>query len=588
LGRPQGVAGFLPGAVEAFRRVADAVHEEGGLLVGQVCHMGRQIEGDFERTVSFSASRLRWSPTAYFPREMTRWDMEEVRDAHVRTVLNLLEAGLDGIELHWGHGHLLQQFLSPLSNIRTDDYGGSIENRMRFPLEVLSAIRKAVGEDVCLGVRFSAEEYVEGGLEIDEAREIARGLAETGLSDFLHVTHAAYHMSNSLGTQMADMAQDPAPFRKLPGAIRAAVREAGSDMPIFTVCKFRTLGEAEEMLASGDADMVGMARAHIADPDLVAKHRDGREDALCPCIGCNQGCAQRLELNIAITCMVNPMAGKEAEWPKPENDRATKRKRVLVIGGGPGGAEAAWVAAARGHDVTLWERSDRLGGQLRYVPEMSLRQDFQDLLDYQARRLAQTGVDVTLSREATADAIREFGADEIVLATGSRPRPIRLADGNEALTMEAALDDESLIGERVAIFDTTGDWAALGFIEHVADLGREVTVLTPIAGFAWRTTIYSTTSTRKRLREKHVAIRPLRAVTGFEGGTLTLEDTSTGDVETIEGFDTLIGCQHNEIVNPLEEPLRAMGLKPVLAGDCLSPRTALEAIYEGHRAAREI
>ncbi|MFC3227936.1 FAD-dependent oxidoreductase [Marinibaculum pumilum] len=594
LGRPQGVAGFLPGAVDAFRRVAEAVHEEGGLLLGQVCHMGRQIEGDFERTVSSSASRLRWSPTAYLPRDMRRWEMEEIRDAHVRTSLNLLEAGLDGIELHWGHGHLLQQFLSPLSNVREDDYGGSTENRMRFPLEVLAALRRAVGAETCLGIRISAEEFVEGGLHLDEACAIVARLVPERLADFIHVSHSAYHMSHSLGTQMADMALDPAPFRALPGAIRSVVRKAGSEIPVFTVCKYRGLEEVEAMLAAGEADMVGMARAHVADPELVAKHRDGREGELRPCIGCNQGCAQRLELNIALTCMVNPMAGREAEWPEPEADRAAVPKKVLVVGGGPGGAEAAWVAAARGHDVTLWERGERLGGQLALAPEMALRDDFRLLLDYQARRLAATGVKVVVSKAADAAAIRDFGADAVVLATGSAPQPMVLADGTAALTMEAVLANPNLLGGRVAVYDTTGDWAALGFIEHLATaggdagLGREVTVFTPVAGFAWRTTIYSTTSTRKRLREKGVAIRTLRAVTGFAAPKLTLEDVSTGTTEVLDGFDTLVACQHNRPEDGLEAELRALGLAPVLAGDCLTPRTALEAVFEGHRAARGI
>lgn len=588
LGRPQGVAGFLPGAVDAFRRVADAVHEEGGLLLGQVCHMGRQIEGDFERTVSFSASPLRWSPTAYFPREMARWEMEQVRDDHLRTALNLLEAGLDGIELHWGHGHLLQQFLSPLSNLRTDDYGGSTANRMRFPLEVLAALRGAVGPGVCLGIRISAEEFVAGGLDLDEARGIVRLLVPEGLVDFLHVSHSAYHMSHSLGTQMADMGLDAAPFRRLPGAIRRAVRAAGSNVPVFSVCKFRTLGEAEEMIASGDADMIGMARAHIADPNLVAKHQDGREDEVRPCVGCNQGCAQRLEMNIAVTCLVNPMAGREGEWTEPADDPATARKRVLVVGGGPGGCEAAWVAAARGHDVTLWEKSPHLGGQMRWTTAMPQRTDFQALLDYHLARLRAEGVAVVTEHAATPENIAAFGADSVVLATGSHSRPVALADGTEALTMEAALSRPDTLGQRVALFDTTGDWAALSVIEYLASLGKSVTVLCPGGAFAWRTTIYSTTSTRKRLREAKVRLRMMSNVLGFRGGTLTLEDTSTGETETEDGFDSLIGCQYNDVYNPFEAPLRAAGMTPVLVGDCLSSRTALHAIFEGHRAARAI
>lgn len=588
LGRPQGVAGFLPGAVDAYRRVADAVHEEGGRLVGQICHMGRQIDMDFERTVSFGASPLRWAPTAYFPREMARWDMDEVRDAHVRTTLNLLEAGLDGIELHWGHGHLLQQFLSPLSNRRTDGYGGSIENRMRFPLEVLQAVRAAVGPEVCLGIRLSAEEFIEGGLTLNQAEEIAARAVQACQIDFIHVSHSAYHMSHSLGTQMADMAQPAETFRHLPGAIRRAVRAAGSDVAIFSVCKYRTLGDAEDMLAADEADMIGMARAHVADPALVAKHESGREDEVRPCIGCNQGCAQRLEMNIALTCTINPMAGKEGEWPEPGDDPAATRKRVLVVGGGPGGCEAAWVAAARGHEVTLWEKSGQLGGQLRWTGRMPQRADFQDLLDYQAGRLAAHAVAVETGRTATVEAIADFGADTVVLATGSRPKALPLPDGTEALTMEAALANPDALGDTVGLFDTTGEWAALSVVEYLASLGKAVTVFCPGGGFAWRTTIYSTTSTRKRLREMKVRIALMRNVVGFRDGTLTLEDASTGETETVSGFDSLIGCQFNDVDNPFEAPLRAAGIAPVLVGDCLSPRTALHAIYEGHRAARAI
>ena len=170
LGRPQGVAGFLREGIPAYRNVADAVHEEGALFLAQICHLGRQIEGEFERTCSYGPSPIRWSLGAYPPREMSRTDMDAVIDGHLRTADNMLAAGFDGIELHWGHGHLLQQFLSPMSNQRSDEYGGALENRMRFPLEVARAIRSAIGADVCLGVRFSAEEFVPEGLHIDEAR----------------------------------------------------------------------------------------------------------------------------------------------------------------------------------------------------------------------------------------------------------------------------------------------------------------------------------------------------------------------------------------------------------------------------------
>ncbi|MFM7570350.1 MAG: NADH-dependent flavin oxidoreductase, partial [Betaproteobacteria bacterium] len=315
LGRPQGVCGYTPESIPAFRAVADAVHEGGAAFIAQICHMGRQIDGEYERTVSWGASPIRWSLGAYPPRQMNRQDMQQVIDAHLRTAENMLEAGADGIELHWGHGHLLQQFLSPLSNKREDEYGGSTENRLRFPLELAMRLREALGPDVCLGVRISAEEYHDDGLTLDESSRIIELAAPQVQFDFIHVSHSAYHMSRSLGTQMADMAVDPAPFRMLPGRIRQAAAGSAKPVAILTVCKYRTLEDAEQMLESGGADMIGLARAHVAEPALVAKWQSGRADEVQPCIGCNQGCAQNLERNIALTCLVNPRAGREAVWP---------------------------------------------------------------------------------------------------------------------------------------------------------------------------------------------------------------------------------------------------------------------------------
>lgn len=593
LGRPQGVAGYLPGAVDAYRRVVDAVHAEGAALIAQICHMGRQIDGEFERTVSVSASDLRWSPTAVNPRPMDRAEMDAVRDAHARVARNMVEAGMDGIELHWGHGHLLQQFLSPLSNDRDDDYGGSVDNRMRFPLEVLRAVREAVGPDFCVGIRISAEEYIDGGLTLEMSREIAVKAVAACQIDFIHVSHSAYHMSHSLGTQMADMAFPVEPFRQLPRGIREALRAVGDHTPVLTVCKYRDLGDAEAMLAAGHADMVGMARAHVADPALVRKHAEGREREIRRCLGCNQGCAQRLEKNLSITCLINPRVGLEGRWPEAEDDPAATRRRVLVVGGGPGGCEAAWVAAARGHEVTLWERGDRLGGALAWTEPMRLRRDFGFLLKHQAFRLEQHGVRIETGREADADTMLAFGADALVVATGAAPAPVVLPDGSQALTMEEALADPAALGDRVAVYDLTGEWSALGFIEHLADLGKRVSVFTPVGAFAWRTTIYSTLSNRKRLREKGVRIALLRALRGFGAQGLVLEDVSTGETLVEHGFDSLVGVQYGRPESALEKALKArlpQAGGPVLRaiGDCLSPRTALEAVYEGHEIARAL
>ncbi|MGB8432683.1 MAG: hypothetical protein WCE38_00275, partial [Burkholderiales bacterium] len=339
LGRPQGIGGYDRAAIPMFARCAEAVHAEGAKLFGQVIHVGRQIEGDFERTVSFGPSPVRWSPTAAVPHVMDEDDMVSVIEAHVVTAQNVLEAGMDGFEVHLGHGHLLQQFLSPVSNTRSDDWGGSEDNRLRFPIAVLQAVRAAVGPDANVGIRFSGAEFIDGGLTLADSLSMLPKLCAAVPLDFINISHSAYHMSYSLATQFADMHFDPAPFRELSREIRRTLRAAGHDIPVLAAGKYRSVAEAEAALAGGVADMVGFARGHIADPELIAKSFAGREDEVRACIGCNQGCAGMLEKNLAITCMVNPAAGRETEWPQPPAPAAAGR-RVVVVGAGPAGLEA--------------------------------------------------------------------------------------------------------------------------------------------------------------------------------------------------------------------------------------------------------
>ncbi|MDB5511416.1 MAG: putative NADH-dependent flavin oxidoreductase, partial [Enterovirga sp.] len=581
VGRPQAVAGFDRRCIAPFRRIGDAVRAEGARLLGQVIHLGRQVDGDYERTVSWGPSPIRWSGTAAVPHAMTEDDMASVVDAHVATALNLVEAGLDGIEIQVGHGHLLQQFLSPLSNGRQDRYGGSLENRMRFPLAAVAAVRAAVGPGFTLGIRVSAEEFVEPGLHLDEAERVVCGLAAAVKLDFVNVSHSAYHASYSLATQMADMSFDPATFRPLPAGVRGRLRAAGHDLPVFAVCRFRTLAEAEAMIASGAADAVGMARAHIAEPAIVRKTVENRADEIRSCIACNQGCAGMLEKSMAVRCLVNPQAGLEGTWRDPAADRAAQPRDVVVVGGGPAGLEAAWVAAARGHRVRLIERSERLGGQLNHLRRMPSRHAFLDLLDFQSRQLARYGVTVELGREARAEDVVARGPDVVVLTTGSRPVAPLLPGGGPVLTIEDALGDPDALGDRVAFVDLTGEWASLSAIGHIADLGKRVTVFSPVAGFASRTTIYSTLAWTKRLRDKGVKIATLRKVLSFDGASLVVEDVSCGVVERLAGFGSVVLAQHNAVADELRGPLARAGIALKLAGDCLAPRTAMEAVYEG-------
>jgi 2,4-dienoyl-CoA reductase-like NADH-dependent reductase (Old Yellow Enzyme family) len=573
LGRSQGVNGYERAAIPAFSLIARAVQDEGAKLFGQVIHLGRHIDGNFARMPAWSSSAVPWSATAPPPHPMTEGEIEEVIAAHADVAGNLIEAGLDGVEVTLGHGHLLQQFLSPAVNHRTDRWGGDEAGRMRMPLETLRAVRATIGTRAAMGIRISADEFLEAGLTLADMQRITAALAADVQLDFINVSHSAYHGSATMSTQMADMAFAQNSFHHLPRGIAAAVPH----VPVFAVCRFRTIAEAEEMLAPGDIAMVGLARAHMADPAIVRKAAEGREAETRPCIGCNQGCAGFLALSLPITCLANPAMGREGEWP---DTHAATAKRILVVGGGPAGMEAAGIAAKRGHHVTLWEASPHLGGALRQPVALGIRADFQALLDAQIAALS--GVHVQTNRRATADAILAGNFDAVVLATGATPTSMP-----GALTMEAALANPEALGDHVTFEDRLGSFAIAGFIEWLAATGRKVTILAPTGTPAWLVNIYSSFAWRARLRDKSVRILPLHTAESLTDGTLHLRELSTGEPVTIEGVTALVAPTHATPDDALAAALQGH-IEIHLAGDAAAARSALEAIFEGHETGRSL
>lgn len=593
LGRRQGVNGYDRAAIPRFARIARAVQAEGAKLFGQVIHLGRHIDGNFARMPSWSASAVPWTATAPPPHPMTEDEIQQVIAAHGEVAANLAEAGLDGVELTMAHGHLLQQFLSPAVNRRTDDWGGSEANRLRFALECLRRVRDAVGEGIAVGLRVSADEFLEGGLTLaDMQRIVARLCAEVPV-DFVNVSHSAYHGSATISTQMADMAFPPDSFHHLPRGIAAALRDAGRDVPVFAVCRFRGLAAAEAMLADGAIAMVGMARAHIAEPALVRLGAEGRTAEARPCLSCNQGCAGFLAQSLAITCLANPRAGREAEWPEPPPPAATPR-RVLVVGGGPAGMEAAATAARRGHRVTLWEASERLGGALAWTESHpGLRGEMAQLLDFQRAALQRAGVEIRLGLRADADAVLAEPADAVVLAIGAEPAGTAFPGGGVGLGIEQALAAAQSLPRRVAVQDQLGSFAIAGFVEWLAGTGREVTLVAPTGTPGWQVNIYSSFAWRQRLKQAGVRILALQAIHAWHGaGDAVLADLSTGALHPTDAFDAVVAPAHaaprDALAADLRSRLAGHADAPALhlIGDCASPRSALEAVFEGHELGR--
>jgi 2,4-dienoyl-CoA reductase-like NADH-dependent reductase (Old Yellow Enzyme family) len=575
--------------ISGYERLMAALRPLGGRVFQQLYHGGAQALPAQAGRPPWSASPVQPNPAGTMPIAMDHAQIDEIVAAFADAAGRVVAGGLDGIELHFAHGYLVHQFISPLTNLRADEYGGDLRGRMRFPIEIVEAVRNRVGRDFPLGVRISTE-TVPGGTSVEEAIEIVAMLERTGQIDFVDISIGSYFRQEKFIGGMYEP-----PGYMLPTSLPVA---HSTRLPTIVTGRITTLIEAERLVAGGHSDFVGLTRAHIADPEIVRKTLSGRAAEVRPCIACDMCVASMYAGGIG--CAVNAGAGAERTRGDHHVSPAPRPRHVLVVGAGPAGLEAARVAAARGHQVTLLERSDRLGGQLRIAASAPSRGRLSALLDWFERELGRLEVDLQLGVEGDAELVREIGADTNVLAVGVQPRldgvhlvspgePMELDRGAVLTSSWEVLSGALGAARRVTVIDDSGHYEAVAAAERLLADGAEVNYVTTLDSLLAKLhTAFEPGPAVHRLRTSGRFSLSVRTMgLGFDGSSVDLRDIDGGESWS-HPADAVVFVSANP-PDPALAAALSLGPAPLhVIGDALSQRHLRAAIGDGNRVGSSV
>lgn len=572
--------------VPGYARLAQAVHRHGAKVFGQLFHPGREILESPDGTAPVA-----WAPSAtpserfhVMPRAMTEAEIHEVLDGYGEAARRLREAGLDGVEIVASHGYLPAQFLNPEVNVRTDDWGGDRQRRLRFLRAALESARKEAGDDFVVGLRISGDELSHDGLNGELVLATVAELDAEGLLDYVSVCAGSSSTLSGAQHIVPPMVQPAGYVAPLAARVRAVV-----GVPVMVAGRINQPQEAEQIVAGGQADACAMTRALICDPELPAKAEDGRAEEIRACIGCNQACIGHFQLGHPISCIQHPETGRERRFGSLP--LITRRKKVLVVGGGPAGLKAAAVAAQRGHDVELHEAARRVGGQVLLAQLLPGRAEFGGAVTNLEGEAHRAGARILVGSRVDAAVLSAVSPDAVVLATGARPRRPRLELVDDPVILDAwtVIRGGEVPRGRIVVADWRGDWIGLGVALQLAGRGRKVTLC--VTGFAAGEHLqqYVRTAMLAQAARARIDIVPTVRLYGADSDTVYLQHTLTEEPVLLEGVAGTVLAQGHTPVDDLD-PV-ALGFPPdrvFPAGDCVTPRTVEEAVLEGLTAAATV